>query len=173
MYLPTASDDNDQYQHLPAMPGPSAMRFHPFALASSQLYIMCTFAKVTLLSKQLILGPNVCSTLPFLSIIHSWSIEIHVISGSMHSHQVWCVFGIYSVCSKQCLPPTVAPLPSIPSSTSLPSSAPVPASPGVPWIPTISVQVHPTVTMTMIVTMVMVCSYHGNNILHQVARIEK
>ena len=63
MYLPTASDDNDQYQHLPAMPGPSAMRFHSFALASSQLYITCALAEVTLLSEQLILGPNACSTL--------------------------------------------------------------------------------------------------------------
>ena len=45
MYLPTASDNNDQYQHLPVMPGPPAMRFHSFALASSQLYISCALAK--------------------------------------------------------------------------------------------------------------------------------
>ena len=32
MYLPTASDDNDQYQHLPVMSGPSAIHFHSFAL---------------------------------------------------------------------------------------------------------------------------------------------
>ena len=50
MYLPTASDDNDKYQHLPAMPGPSAMCFHSFALEISQLYITCALAKVTLLS---------------------------------------------------------------------------------------------------------------------------
>ena len=52
-----------KYQHLPAMPGPSAMCFHSFTLAIAQLYIMCALVEVTLLSEQLILGPNVCSTL--------------------------------------------------------------------------------------------------------------
>ena len=63
MYLPTAADDSDQYQHLPAMSGPSAMRFHSFTLAILQLYITCTFNKSHITSEQLILGPNACSTL--------------------------------------------------------------------------------------------------------------
>ena len=57
MYLPTASDDNDQYQHLPAMPGPSVMRFHSFAIASSH-HVRLSQSRVT--SEQLILGPNPC-----------------------------------------------------------------------------------------------------------------
>ena len=70
-YLPTVLDDNDQYRHFPAMPGPSAMHFHSFILEISQLYITCALLKVMLFSEQLILGPNMCSTL-FLSIIYSW-----------------------------------------------------------------------------------------------------
>ena len=55
-----------QYQHLPAMPDLSEYALSLFRtsnLAAAELYITCALAKVTLLSEQLMLGPNAFSTL--------------------------------------------------------------------------------------------------------------